>query len=57
MSKEVINHVCRYCESEFKLSYDPNNVSGFPKFCPFCGEESLAEELEDSDINLDGEDD
>lgn len=57
MSKEVINHVCRYCESEFKLSYDPNNVSGFPKFCSFCGEESLAEELEDSDINLDGDDD
>lgn len=47
MSKEVINHLCSYCESEFKLTYDDENVTSLPKFCPFCGEETLAGEDED----------
>jgi len=47
MSKEVINHICSYCESEFKLSFDSDRITSFPKFCPFCCDEDLANETED----------
>lgn len=37
MSKEVAKFECRFCESAFKISYDPTDTSGHPKLCPFCG--------------------
>ncbi len=54
MSKEVINHVCSYCESPFKLSFDTDEVTSLPKFCPMCGNETLAEldEPEEQEIWL-----
>lgn len=39
MSKKVEEQLCLVCESQYKLAYTPEDVSGFPKFCPFCGEE------------------
>jgi DNA replicative helicase MCM subunit Mcm2 (Cdc46/Mcm family) len=57
MSKEVINHLCSYCESDFKLTYDDENVTSLPKFCPFCGEETLAEDEDDQEVTLDNYDD
>lgn len=45
MSREVENKVCTDCESQYKLSYDPNDTNGLPKFCPFCGSEAY--EVED----------
>jgi hypothetical protein len=53
MSKEVINHVCSYCESPFKLSYDSDDVTSLPKFCPMCGEETLAELIDDDQGEVD----
>lgn len=38
MSKEVNNKICTFCESQYKISYDLEEVSGMPKFCSFCGE-------------------
>ena len=40
MAKEVENIICEFCESNYKLSYDPGEVSGEIKFCPFCGDET-----------------
>jgi hypothetical protein len=40
MSKETEKVTCNYCESDYKLVYDLVNTSGFPKFCPFCGNET-----------------
>lgn len=37
-SKSVETKICSFCESQFKLSYDAEEVSGYPKFCPFCSE-------------------
>lgn len=45
--KEVINHVCSYCETPFKLVFDSEEIGSQPKFCPFCSEETLAEEPEE----------
>ena len=44
MSKEIETKECNFCESIYKLSYDLNNTSGHPKFCPFCGEEAYDDE-------------
>ena len=52
MAKEVLNHVCPYCESTFKLSYDANELTSLPKFCPCCGEESIAEEMDDQEVDF-----
>jgi hypothetical protein len=39
MSKnEVESKICQFCESQYKLSYNPEDASGFSKYCPFCGE-------------------
>jgi hypothetical protein len=38
MSKEVENHLCDFCESEYKLLYNLDDTSGYSKYCPFCGE-------------------
>lgn len=39
MSKTIEDRICTFCESQYKLSYDPEDTSGFGKCCPFCGEE------------------
>lgn len=49
MSKEIDNKECRECDSVFKLIYDLDKTSGFPKFCPFCGGEVYDEKLEVED--------
>lgn len=36
MSKEVEKKTCPECESTYKLLYDLDLTSGYPKFCPFC---------------------
>jgi uncharacterized Zn-finger protein len=38
MSKEVDNKICSFCESVYKLSYNPEETSGYSKYCPFCSE-------------------
>jgi len=43
MSKEIENKECEECESSYRLVYNLDNTSGFPKFCPFCGSEVYAE--------------
>ena len=53
MSREILNHTCEYCESSFKLSYDDNDISSLPKFCPFCGEETFTSKDEDMELELD----
>lgn len=40
MSKEVEKKTCVHCESTYKLMFDLNETSGFPKFCPFCSSEN-----------------
>ena len=34
--KEVEKKTCPECESTYKLLYDLDLTSGYPKFCPFC---------------------
>lgn len=53
MSKEVESLDCICCESQFKLVYDLNNTSGFPKFCCFCGEALEDEEDRRKEEELD----
>lgn len=45
MTREVKNHTCLHCESSYKLMFDLNATSGFPRFCCFCGEETYNEDL------------
>lgn len=49
MSKEIRDIICPFCESEYKISYDPARVSGTNKFCCFCGEIQEDEGDDDSD--------
>lgn len=49
MSKEVETKECPYCESKYRLIYNPSEASGLPKFCTFCGEESYDEDEVDFD--------
>ena len=44
MSKEVEHNNCSFCESVYKLSYNLQETSGHPKFCPFCGTEVYEDE-------------
>lgn len=48
--KEVEKKTCPDCESSYKLLFDLDKTSGYPKFCPFC-----ASEIYDEDIKY-GED-
>lgn len=54
MSKEITKIECSVCESHYKLVYDPNNTSGYPKFCSFCGSECFDDD--DEFLNNDEED-
>lgn len=49
MSKEVETVDCEVCESHFKIVYNSEGVSGFPKFCPFCSSELFLEKEEQDD--------
>lgn len=40
MTKEVKKEICSECESKYRLMFDLEDTSGFPKFCPFCGTET-----------------
>lgn len=44
MSKEVQKFECHYCDSTFKIVYDPAETSGYPKLCPFCGSDLDSDE-------------
>ena len=52
MSKEIEKVFCQCCESEYKILYQPENTSGLPKFCTFCGDEVF-----NQDSNIDEEED
>ena len=39
MSRRVDDCQCSFCMSHYKLTFKYGETSGFPKFCPFCGEE------------------
>lgn len=45
MSKEIEKRTCPHCESSYKLLFDLDSTSGFPRFCPFCGSETYDEDL------------
>lgn len=45
MSKVAQNFICDDCESDFKLSYHEDEVSGNSKFCPFCGYELFMKDV------------
>lgn len=50
MSKEIDDITCGECESDFRLIYQPNDVSGLPKFCPFCGADIYNEDEKDDEV-------
>jgi ribosome-associated toxin RatA of RatAB toxin-antitoxin module len=43
-SKTTLTKICKSCESQYKLVFNQDEVSGYPKFCPFCGDEDYDEE-------------
>lgn len=49
MSKEIENKVCTVCESSYRLVYDLDDTSGYPKFCPFCGADTYDDKPEDEE--------
>lgn len=56
MAKEIETIVCEVCESQYKLVYDLNETSGYPKFCPFCQDTpSQLEDHIDDDEGLENE--
>jgi len=46
MSKEIENKECTECESSYRLVYNLDDTSGYPKFCPFCCVEIYKDEEE-----------
>jgi hypothetical protein len=42
----VVKHQCSNCDSVFILSYDELNCEDTPRFCPFCAEHILEDDLE-----------
>jgi ribosome-associated toxin RatA of RatAB toxin-antitoxin module len=46
MSKEIENKECQECESSYRLVYNLDDTSGYPKFCPFCSAEIYKDEEE-----------
>lgn len=51
MSKELEIKTCQACDSEYKLVYHLDKTSGYPKFCPFCGEEGYDDEVVEDDYD------
>jgi hypothetical protein len=49
MSREVEKRFCDYCESDYKVMFDLNEVNGRTKFCPFCGSDAFDDEPLSSD--------
>lgn len=49
MTREVEKKTCPHCESSYKLVYDLDETSGYPKMCPFCGSEIYDEEYVEED--------
>lgn len=52
MSKEINKKMCFSCESSYKLVFDLDETSGFPKFCPFCGDEVYNSEDQPDNNNI-----
>lgn len=50
-SKIIETKICTFCESQYKISYDLEETSGYMKFCPFCGTEHEDEDTNDSDTD------
>jgi hypothetical protein len=46
MSKEIENKECQECESLYRLVYNLDDTSGYPKFCPFCSAEIYSDSTE-----------
>lgn len=46
-NKQIEKHECIECESQFKLVFELDKTSGYPKFCPFCA--APFEEEDDGD--------
>ncbi len=57
MTKETIQIVCENCDSEYKLTFDPNMLSGSPDMCCCCGNPiDLESEEQDTEDDYDDED-
>ncbi len=49
MAKHIESIECEVCESSYKVSFDPENANGLPKYCTFCGEDLEFEDLHSKD--------
>lgn len=53
MSKEVEKRTCQHCESSYKLLFDMAMTTGYPRFCPFCAEETYDDDVKYDEDNED----
>lgn len=49
MSKKIDNKICPCCDSRYRLVYEVEEASGFPKFCPFCSDDIYDEDYSDEE--------
>ena len=56
LKKKIDKLFCAECESEFRLSYDPDEVSRWPTYCPFCSSELSFDEEEELEEDVDKDD-
>ena len=52
VDKEIENKECSECSSSFRLVYNLDDTSGYPKFCCFCG----CEMYDNEDVQVEEED-